>query len=163
MRLNRVESFYAFLLRFRSEGSPCKGQPGMAPTPLKGWPTTCKGATGCGQGPYAGGRLATAKAPMQRDSRLRPGPARKGAAPARSRLQGQPPEGSRLQRDSRKGRQPPTDTPGTARKGCRLQGRLLAAVAPAGAVPVEVSAGKGNRHLRRGNISGGSVVRVKEG
>ncbi|RWV82706.1 hypothetical protein GW17_00055771 [Ensete ventricosum] len=37
MGLNRVESFYAFLLRFRSEGSPCKGQPGMATTsPLDG-------------------------------------------------------------------------------------------------------------------------------
>ncbi|RRT58826.1 hypothetical protein B296_00024235 [Ensete ventricosum] len=37
MRLNRVESFYVFLLHFRSEESPCKGQPGMAmASPLAG-------------------------------------------------------------------------------------------------------------------------------
>ncbi|RRT33636.1 hypothetical protein B296_00052241 [Ensete ventricosum] len=36
MRLYRVESFYAFLLYFRSEGSKEKGQPGMARLSAKG-------------------------------------------------------------------------------------------------------------------------------
>ncbi|RWV79627.1 hypothetical protein GW17_00059208 [Ensete ventricosum] len=72
MRLNRVESFYAFLLCFRIEGSPCKGQPGMAtasplagvaghlerggrlrPSPLQGAATNSgsspAGTNGCGQ------------------------------------------------------------------------------------------------------------------
>ncbi|RWW54691.1 hypothetical protein BHE74_00038714 [Ensete ventricosum] len=65
MRLNRVESFYAFLLHFRSEGSPSKGQPGMAmASPLQGRSTTCKGVAGCGQAPYKGWPAA-AKAPCK--------------------------------------------------------------------------------------------------
>ncbi|RWV95073.1 hypothetical protein GW17_00042333 [Ensete ventricosum] len=48
MRLNRVESFYAFLLCFRSEGSPCKGQPGIATaSPLAG-------VASCGKAPFKG-------------------------------------------------------------------------------------------------------------
>ncbi|RRT37788.1 hypothetical protein B296_00055571, partial [Ensete ventricosum] len=68
MRLNHVESFYAFLLRFRSEGREeegwlatassyagsathgqvdCKGQPAAAKAP-------CKGGTGHGQSPLQG-------------------------------------------------------------------------------------------------------------
>ncbi|RWV87113.1 hypothetical protein GW17_00050930 [Ensete ventricosum] len=43
MRLNRVESFYAFLLRFRSEESPCKGQPAI-----------CKGAAAAAKPPARG-------------------------------------------------------------------------------------------------------------
>ncbi|RWV80538.1 hypothetical protein GW17_00058180 [Ensete ventricosum] len=72
MRLNRVESFYAFLLRFRSEGSPCKRQPGMAmASPLAG----------------VAGHL-------QGGGRLRPGPlqgatTRRGSCPRRGR-KGQP-------------------------------------------------------------------------
>ncbi|RZS14568.1 hypothetical protein BHM03_00046280 [Ensete ventricosum] len=61
MRLNRVESFYAFLLRFRSEGSPCKGQPGMVTaSPLAG-------AADNSQGPTARGRLAVARPPTKGD------------------------------------------------------------------------------------------------
>ncbi|RZS10337.1 hypothetical protein BHM03_00041554 [Ensete ventricosum] len=57
IRLNCVESFYAFLLRFRSEGSPCKGQPGMATAnPLAGVAGHLQGAAGCSQGPHAKGR-----------------------------------------------------------------------------------------------------------
>ncbi|RZS28739.1 hypothetical protein BHM03_00062391, partial [Ensete ventricosum] len=56
MRLNRVESFYAFLLHFCSEGNE-EGRPATA-SPYVG-PSThgqaaakapCKGAVGCGQG-----------------------------------------------------------------------------------------------------------------
>ncbi|RRT49988.1 hypothetical protein B296_00031286 [Ensete ventricosum] len=36
MRSNRVESFYAFLLHFRSEGSEKEGQPSMARPSTKG-------------------------------------------------------------------------------------------------------------------------------
>ncbi|RWV80657.1 hypothetical protein GW17_00058033 [Ensete ventricosum] len=51
MRLNHVESFYAFLLYFRNEGSPCKGQLAMAmASPLAG-------AAGYGQPPCKGGQL----------------------------------------------------------------------------------------------------------
>ncbi|RWW50529.1 hypothetical protein BHE74_00043200 [Ensete ventricosum] len=64
MRLNRVESFYAFLLCFHSEGNEEEGQPGMA-------------------------RQAAAKAPLQGGGRLRPGPLQ-GAAPVGARRQ---PEG----------------------------------------------------------------------
>ncbi|RRT42462.1 hypothetical protein B296_00052214 [Ensete ventricosum] len=60
MGLNRVESFYAFLLRFRSEGSPCKGQPGMATT-----------------SPFDG-----AVDHLQRGDRLQPRPPAKGRPPA---------------------------------------------------------------------------------
>ncbi|RWW37466.1 hypothetical protein BHE74_00057400 [Ensete ventricosum] len=54
MRLYRVESFYAFLLYFRSEGSEEEGQLATA-SPYAG-PAThaakapCKGTVGCGQG-----------------------------------------------------------------------------------------------------------------
>ncbi|RWW39103.1 hypothetical protein BHE74_00055592 [Ensete ventricosum] len=59
MRLYCIESFYAFLLRFRSEGSPRKGQPGMAmASPLAGAAghlqgggrgSSPVGTNGCGQ------------------------------------------------------------------------------------------------------------------
>ncbi|RWV80138.1 hypothetical protein GW17_00058624 [Ensete ventricosum] len=55
MRLNRVESFYIFVLRFRSEGNEEEGQQGMARPPARGRPIA-------------------AKAPLQRGRRLRPGP-----------------------------------------------------------------------------------------
>ncbi|RWW60882.1 hypothetical protein BHE74_00032082 [Ensete ventricosum] len=57
MRLNRVESFYAFLLRFRSEGSEEEGRPATASPHAR--PAThsqaatkapCKGAVDCSQG-----------------------------------------------------------------------------------------------------------------
>ncbi|RWV83073.1 hypothetical protein GW17_00055368 [Ensete ventricosum] len=72
MRLNRVESFYAFLSRFRSEGNKEEGQQGMAR-------------------PLARGRLAPSKAPLQRGGRLRLNPLQ-GAATRRgnSRPQARP-------------------------------------------------------------------------
>ncbi|RWW73021.1 hypothetical protein BHE74_00019133 [Ensete ventricosum] len=87
MRLNCVESFYAFLLHFHSKGSPYKGQPGMAmASPIAGvatysgnnpegtndyrqqpgrkglLPTTRPqgGVANCSQDPPARGRLAAA-------------------------------------------------------------------------------------------------------
>ncbi|RRT40293.1 hypothetical protein B296_00034580, partial [Ensete ventricosum] len=69
MRLNRIESFYAFLLLFRSEGNEEEAQLGMARPHVRGgrlWPgplqgtTACKGqqpptgTTGCGMAPYKG-------------------------------------------------------------------------------------------------------------
>ncbi|RZS23016.1 hypothetical protein BHM03_00055857 [Ensete ventricosum] len=72
MRLNHVESFYAFLLRFRSEDNEEEGQPGMA-RPF------AKGAVGCGQAPCKGRSPAGATAARRHD-RLRP--ARKGLPPA---------------------------------------------------------------------------------
>ncbi|RWV88225.1 hypothetical protein GW17_00049705, partial [Ensete ventricosum] len=61
MRLNRVESFYVFLLRFRSkrneeeDGRPATARPpaGAADHSL----ATYKGATDYSQGPPAKGRL----------------------------------------------------------------------------------------------------------
>ncbi|RZS20551.1 hypothetical protein BHM03_00053081 [Ensete ventricosum] len=90
MRLNRIESFYAFLLRFRSEGSPCKGQPGMATTSplarvvghLQGGDRLqlrppYRGAADCDQAPCKG-RPAVAKAPMQRGGLLWQSPLQRG-------------------------------------------------------------------------------------
>ncbi|RZS25698.1 hypothetical protein BHM03_00058939 [Ensete ventricosum] len=101
IRLNRVESFYAFLLRFRSEGNEEEGQQGMARPPARGWLATAKAPLQMGSrlrpGPLQGAtarrgtshpwaRPAAAKAPLQRGGRLRPGPlqevtARGGSSP----------------------------------------------------------------------------------
>ncbi|RWW81725.1 hypothetical protein BHE74_00009856 [Ensete ventricosum] len=55
MRLNHVESFYAFLLRFHSEGNKEEGQQGMARPPAWGWALQqrppCKATVDCGQAP----------------------------------------------------------------------------------------------------------------
>ncbi|RWW19814.1 hypothetical protein GW17_00016104 [Ensete ventricosum] len=90
MRLNRVESFYVFLLHFHSEGSE------------EGRPAT----TNPHVGPATHGQAA-AKAPCKGAGRLWPGPAHKEG---RRRSQGQQPAGAatarwhtRLQRDARKG------------------------------------------------------------
>ncbi|RWV81092.1 hypothetical protein GW17_00057521 [Ensete ventricosum] len=88
-------------------------------------PAPLQGATGCSQGPHTRGRLAAAKAPLQRGSRLRPGPlqraaSRRGSSPwgmigcsqaarACCLLQGRKWQPRSL--------------------GCRLQGRSLAGVA----------------------------------
>ncbi|RWV84644.1 hypothetical protein GW17_00053628 [Ensete ventricosum] len=78
MRLNRVESFYAFLLRFRSERSEERGRPTIVrPSarvtatvrPLQGWPQVARVAS-------KGGR---------------PWPAHKGRCSPASRPQGQHP------------------------------------------------------------------------
>ncbi|RZS15271.1 hypothetical protein BHM03_00047083 [Ensete ventricosum] len=69
MRLNRIELFYAFLLRFHSKGNEEEGQQGMARPHARGWP-------------------AAAKAPLQWGGRLRPSPPQ-GQQPAR----GDHPEG----------------------------------------------------------------------
>ncbi|RWV97686.1 hypothetical protein GW17_00039508 [Ensete ventricosum] len=98
MRLNCVESFYAFLLHFHSKGSPYKGQPGMAmASPIAGvatysgnnpegtndyrqqpgrkglLPTTRPqgGVANCSQDPPARGRLAAAM-PLARGGTRRP-------------------------------------------------------------------------------------------
>ncbi|RWW58672.1 hypothetical protein BHE74_00034437 [Ensete ventricosum] len=136
---------------------PCRG----------GWPPTAKappykGAAGCGQPPYKG-RPASARTSPQ-GSGAHPRPNRRGsrqrvagysAAPARGGSRQLPCRRGCCQRstDGRprpacKGR--PTAGSahvgrqltgrGTARKGCRLQGRPPATVAPAGATPVEVPA-----------------------
>ncbi|RWV87360.1 hypothetical protein BHE74_00052374 [Ensete ventricosum] len=52
MRLNRVESFYAFFLRFRSEGNKEEGWPATA-SPHVGLATHGQAAAGCGQGQLA--------------------------------------------------------------------------------------------------------------
>ncbi|RWW70984.1 hypothetical protein BHE74_00021309 [Ensete ventricosum] len=61
MRLNRVESFDVFLLRFRSEGSEEEGQPATA-SPHVGPAAHGQAAA---QAPYKGGRPATARASPQ--------------------------------------------------------------------------------------------------
>ncbi|RWV88416.1 hypothetical protein GW17_00049494 [Ensete ventricosum] len=87
IRLNRVESFYAFLLRFRSEdseeeGRPATASPHIGPTThgqvgCKGQPTATKApASMCGQG-----------CPSMCD---RPQPGRRGWLPA-ARSQGAAP------------------------------------------------------------------------
>ncbi|RWW46412.1 hypothetical protein BHE74_00047661 [Ensete ventricosum] len=108
MRLNRVESFYAFLLHFRSKRSkeengrpttakPLVGRPATAWPPARGQPavakTPCKGATGYGQGPLHKGRPAAASLQGRHPqgaarprrghkSSTRPRPARRGTVPA---------------------------------------------------------------------------------
>ncbi|RRT37325.1 hypothetical protein B296_00016916 [Ensete ventricosum] len=88
MRLNHVESFYAFLLRFRSEGNEEEGQQGMARPPIRGRSAIAKapykGAVSYGQAPYKWRPLEEATAARGHD-RLRP--ARKGLSPT-TRLQG---------------------------------------------------------------------------
>ncbi|RWV82386.1 hypothetical protein GW17_00056117 [Ensete ventricosum] len=69
MRLNRVESFYAFLLHFHSEGNEEEGQQGMTRPLAKGRPAAARplargghpqgqqpsaGTTGCGQAAKGG-------------------------------------------------------------------------------------------------------------
>ncbi|RWV81315.1 hypothetical protein GW17_00057277 [Ensete ventricosum] len=84
MRLNRVESFYTFLLRFRSEGSPCKGQPGMATaSPLAG-----------AVGHLQGGDRLQPRPPLQGGGRLRPGPMQ-GATTRRPAAHGATARGNR--------------------------------------------------------------------
>ncbi|RZS22860.1 hypothetical protein BHM03_00055690 [Ensete ventricosum] len=89
MRLNRVESFYAFLLRFRSEGSEEKGRPATASPHVA--PAThgqaaakapCKGATDCGQGQPAreAGAARSGSSPQERPVPLTGAAARKGGS-----------------------------------------------------------------------------------
>ncbi|RZS20431.1 hypothetical protein BHM03_00052945 [Ensete ventricosum] len=91
MRLNRVESFYMFLLRFRSEGNEEEGQQGMARPPTRGRPTT-------------------AKAPLQRGGRLRLGPLQGATAHEGSSPQGVATRRYDRLRPARKGL-PPTAKP----------------------------------------------------
>ncbi|RWV84246.1 hypothetical protein GW17_00054050 [Ensete ventricosum] len=82
MILNRVESFYAFLLRFRSEGNKEEGSqawPRLAP--LQGRPTTAKA-------PLQGGQPPASTSGCGQPARgCRPRRARKGRLPV-ARLQG---------------------------------------------------------------------------
>ncbi|RWV77806.1 hypothetical protein GW17_00061319 [Ensete ventricosum] len=135
------------------------------------------------------GRPAAAKAPMQRSDwlrqgplqrviQLRPGPTRKATA----KLQGQSPEGGRLQRGARKGWQPPAiHTAGAAANGLRtvargqpVRGDRLRVRRPGdahggdgrrGGRPLAewLPTSKGNCHLRRGSSDGSGAMRVKEG
>ncbi|RZS29234.1 hypothetical protein BHM03_00062941 [Ensete ventricosum] len=98
MKLNHVESFYAFLLHFRSEGNEEEGQQGMAR-------------------PLARGR-ATAKAPLQRG-----GHPQGQQPPAGTTDCGQPARGyhlrpGRKRRHARKRRPPAASSQGAV----RLQG-----------------------------------------
>ncbi|RWW40069.1 hypothetical protein BHE74_00054538 [Ensete ventricosum] len=143
MRLNRVELFYAFLLHFHSEGSPCKVQPGMTTaSPLAGTAShlqgrgrlqprpPCKGAVGCSQGPYAKGRSAATRPPAKgRSAATRP-PAKGRPAVARA----SPQWGGARPRPwpRRRGyyQRSADDHPRPARKG-----RLTTGSAPAGRQP----------------------------
>ncbi|RWW07966.1 hypothetical protein GW17_00028621 [Ensete ventricosum] len=100
-RLNRVKSFYAFLLHFRSKRSECKGQPGMATS------SPPVGAAGHLQG----GRSAAAKASLQGGNRL--WPARRGG---RQRLPTVCPQGT---------------APAASRGGCRRARAAAACVGAA--------------------------------
>ncbi|RWW40823.1 hypothetical protein BHE74_00053730 [Ensete ventricosum] len=119
MILNCVESFYAFLLHFRSKRNEEDGWPATARPPIgvtghdlatcKGvsgcGQAPCKGATSCGQGPLHRGRPTTASPqgtarsvrpqgqhqPMARPQGLAARGEATGAAPTR----GQPAKGRR--------------------------------------------------------------------
>ncbi|RZR98935.1 hypothetical protein BHM03_00028389 [Ensete ventricosum] len=112
MRLNRVESFYAFLLYFYNELSEERGSRPL-PGPLQGRPATAR------PGPYRGGRSRPAHkwqcSPAARLQGQRPRLARRGAAPTEA-----PPAGMVLA--CRKGSHPwagrsPTTHRATARTG----------------------------------------------
>ncbi|RZR94101.1 hypothetical protein BHM03_00022721 [Ensete ventricosum] len=84
MRLNCVESFYAFLLRFRREGSE-EGQPATA-SPHVG-PAThsqadCKGQPVVTKSPCKGGGRPPTGMAGACGHRQRPRPGRKGQLPA---------------------------------------------------------------------------------
>ncbi|RWW12522.1 hypothetical protein GW17_00023805 [Ensete ventricosum] len=121
------------------------------PAPLQGRPTTYKGVAGCSQVTLARERPVAAKAAMQRGDRLRQGPLQKvrsaaaRASPQRGGARLRPRRGGCCQRSTddrprsaRKGRSTAGSTlagrqpagKGTARMGCRLQGRLPTTVAP---------------------------------
>ncbi|RRT67181.1 hypothetical protein B296_00025698 [Ensete ventricosum] len=117
MRLNRVESFYPFLLRFRSEGNKEEGQQGMARLPIRR-------------------RLAAAKVPLQRGGRLRPGPLQ-GAATRK----GSSPQGVTTHRGSSR----PRGRPVTGCKG-RLPEASPAACAGAAATAAQRGAKRGLGH-----------------
>ncbi|RWV90851.1 hypothetical protein GW17_00046910 [Ensete ventricosum] len=112
IKLNRIESFYAFLLHFCNKRNKDRGQPAMA-RPYAGVAdhglATCTRATDCSQGP------------LQRSDRLRPRPLAKGRLDAaRASPQGLSPivaaaacGHNHLQRGARKERPPATSPQGT--------------------------------------------------
>ncbi|RWV78613.1 hypothetical protein GW17_00060390 [Ensete ventricosum] len=193
MRLNRVESFYVFLLYFRNEGSPCRGQPGLATaSPLAG-------AAGCSQGPHAKGRLAAARPPAKgRPAAAMANP--QGGGGSRPRVAGcsaAPARGDSRQRPCRRGcRRLPVASPQRA-VDCRFDARRKATCeqrsCPQGLPPARATASsgcgstckggarggashrggrplaewlladKGSRRLRRGSSDNDGTVRVKEG
>ncbi|RWV91397.1 hypothetical protein BHE74_00052931 [Ensete ventricosum] len=90
MGLNRVELFYAFLLRFHSEGSKEEGR--LAPTSPYAGPVAhgqaaakapCKGATGCNQGQPAREASDARRGPRLLAEAPPPGTAACSATPAR--------------------------------------------------------------------------------
>ncbi|RWW18983.1 hypothetical protein GW17_00016998 [Ensete ventricosum] len=97
MRLNHVESFYMFLLRFRSKGSEKEGRP----APIQGWLPTTR--------PWPG--------PARKGGRHRSwGQQPAGAAIAHGHTS--------LQRGARRGLPPMTNPTASHRGGCPLAGWL---------------------------------------
>ncbi|RZR85288.1 hypothetical protein BHM03_00012234 [Ensete ventricosum] len=138
MRLNRVESFYAFFLRFRSEGNKEEGWPATA-SPHVGLATHGQAAAGCGQGQLA----RVAPACMAGCGQ----PAGVAVARGHTCLQCSTLKGGRVY-GVRKGL-PPVASPTASRGGdvdCR-GGHPLAGW---------LQVGKGNRHLRRGSSNSGA-------
>ncbi|RZS04124.1 hypothetical protein BHM03_00034407 [Ensete ventricosum] len=146
MRLNRVESFYAFLLCFRSEGSPCKGQSSMATaSPLAG-----------AADHRQGGRPTAARPPVRGDhpqwqqprghERLQP--ACKGLPPAAR------PQALAAHDATSRGSRP--------RPGHRwrlLAARPQGATPRPGLLPARAAANKGSAHARRRYRRGGCPCR----
>ncbi|RRT35060.1 hypothetical protein B296_00031267 [Ensete ventricosum] len=132
MRLNRVESFYTFLLHFRNKGSEEEGRPTIA-SPHVG-PTTH------GQAAARASTKGSPTAPTMGDSRPQ------GQQPVGdSRLQHDARKGGRLQ-GARKGLLPAANPTASRGSGAsRRGGRPLAGRLPAC---------KGSRCLRRGNDDG---------
>ncbi|RZS05542.1 hypothetical protein BHM03_00036069 [Ensete ventricosum] len=148
MRLNRVESFYVFLLYFRSEGSPCKGQPGMA--------TACPLA-GAADHLQGGGRLGDGRLqprPPARGNRLQPRPPAKGrSAAARPPARGGHPQGQQPRRHDRlrpgrKGLLPAARSQGAAPRLGLPPARAVAGRSGCQQVPPE-----GSSACRRGGCS----------
>ncbi|RWV94918.1 hypothetical protein GW17_00042508 [Ensete ventricosum] len=96
MRLNHIESFYAFLLHFHSEGSEEEGRPATTSTHVV--------STTHGQGPLQGGSRQQAQVAVARCKAARGNPATRAAACKDGRwgccLQGRPLAGATASRGS---------------------------------------------------------------
>ncbi|RRT52963.1 hypothetical protein B296_00037921 [Ensete ventricosum] len=134
MRLNRIESFYASLLCFRSEGNEEEGQPSMARPPARG-------------------RSATAKSPLHGGDRLRPGllqgaATRKGSSPQGAATHnGSSPQGAVTRRGNSCPRARPTmEAVLPARRGATPTKALLTSTVPTACTgATTVAAQKGQR------------------
>ncbi|RWV85771.1 hypothetical protein GW17_00052413 [Ensete ventricosum] len=177
MRLNHVESFYAFLLRFRSEESPCKGQPGMATaSPLVGAADHLQGGgrlqprPPCRGGPTlarppAKGRPATARASPQRGAPAHGQTARAAARgwPVAARC----PQGAAAASGHAIGVAANVTAPAraTASSDSACKGDAHGGVGRRGGRPLAkwLPAGEGSHRLRKGSSGIGGAVKVKEG